>query len=258
MTSTSERFSGKVAIVTGGASGVGQEVVQLLHAQGAKVCISDINEEAGKALAARLGERALFVRHDVTNEDQWKTAIARTQEAFSAPLNVLVNNAGILLKGDMETGRLEDFRKLLNVNAESVFIGCQQGIAAMKEHGGSIINMASVSSWLPVEPYAGYSASKAAVSALTRAAALLCRKKGYAVRVNSVHPDGIYTPMMQASLPAGVTREMVLHDAARNRAGRTYMPDRIAQLVAFLASDESSVMSGSELHADNSILGMGL
>lgn len=118
--------------------------------------------------------------------------------------------------------------------------------------------MASVSSWLPVEQYAGYSASKAAVSALTRAAALNCRKQGYAIRVNSIHPDGIYTPMMQASLPKGVGKEMVLHDPKSNRAGRAYMPERIAQLVLFLASDESSVMSGSELHADNSILGMGL
>ena len=251
------RLQGKVALVTGGASGVGLEVVKLLLGEGAKVAFSDINEAVGQQLVAELGERSMFVRHDVSNEVDWKSVMAAVQQRMGT-LNVLVNNAGILLPGDMETGRVEDFSRLLKINTESVFLGCQQGITAMKEAGGSIINMASVSSWLPVEQYAGYSASKAAVSALTRAAALNCRKQGYAIRVNSIHPDGIYTPMMQASLPKGVQKEMVLHDAKRNRGGRAYMPERIAQLVLFLASDESSVMSGSELHADNSILGMGL
>lgn len=251
------RVQNKVALVTGGASGVGLEVVKLLLAEGAKVAFSDINETAGQQLAGELGERAMFVRQDVSSEDDWTAVIAAVQQRWGA-LNVLVNNAGILLAGDMESGRLADFRRLLQVNTESVFIGCQQGMAAMKEKGGSIINMASVSSWLPVEQYAGYSASKAAVAALTRAAALNCRKQGYAIRVNSIHPDGIYTPMMQASLPKGVSKEMVLHDAAHNRGGRAYMPERIAQLVLFLASDDSSVISGSELRADNSILGMGL
>lgn len=253
----SGRVQDKVALVTGGASGVGQEAVRLLLAEGAKVAFSDINAEAGAALAEELGERALFLRHDVSSEEDWSTVIAAVQAHFG-PLQVLVNNAGILIPGDMERGRVADFRRLMQVNADSVFIGCQQGIAAMKEGGGSIINMASVSSWLPVEPYAGYSASKAAVAALTRAAALNCRKLGYPIRVNSIHPDGIYTPMMQASLPKGVTAEMVLHDAKKNRGGRAYLPERIAQLILFLASDDSSVMSGSELHADNAILGFGL
>jgi len=252
-----ERLRGKVVLVTGGASGVGLEVVRLLLGEGAKVAFSDINQAQGQQLAAELGEHAMFLRHDVSSEADWRSVMAAVQQRLGR-LDVLVNNAGILLAGDMESGRLEDFSRLLKINTESVFIGCQQGIAAMKETGGSIINMASVSSWLPVEQYAGYSASKAAVAALTRAAALNCRKQGYAIRVNSIHPDGIYTPMMQASLPQGVSREMVLHDAKHNRGGRAYMPERIAQLVLFLASDESSVMSGSELHADNSILGMGL
>ena len=252
-----DRLQGKIALVTGGASGVGLEVVKLLLSEGAKVAFSDLNESAGQQLATELGEHALFLRHDVSSEADWKSVVAAVQQKLGA-INVLVNNAGILLPGDMETGRIEDFSRLLKINTESVFLGCQQGIAAMKDGGGSIINMASVSSWLPVEQYAGYSASKAAVSALTRAAALNCRKQGYAIRVNSIHPDGIYTPMMQASLPKGVVKEMVLHNVKNNRGGRAYMPERIAQLVLFLASDESSVISGSELHADNAILGMGL
>lgn len=252
-----DRLQGKIALVTGGASGVGLEVVKLLLKEGATVAFSDVNEAVGQPLAAELGERALFVRHDVSSEADWKQVMSTVQQKLGT-INVLVNNAGILLPGDMETGCVEDFSRLLKINTESVFIGCQQGIAAMKEAGGSIINMASLSSWLPVEQYAGYSASKAAVSALTRAAALNCRKQGYAIRVNSIHPDGIYTPMMQASLPKGVSKEMVLHNAKTNRGGRAYLPERVAQLVLFLASDDSSIMSGSELHADNSILGMGL
>lgn len=251
------RVQDKVALVTGGASGVGMASVRLLHAEGARVAISDLNDAAGQALAAELGERVMYLHHDVGSEADWVTTLAALQQRFGA-LNVLVNNAGILLPGSIETGSLADFRRLMQVNADSVFLGCQQGVAAMKGGGGSIVNLASVSSWLPVEHYAGYSATKAAVAALTRATALLCRKKGYRIRANSIHPDGVYTPMMQASLPAGVTREMVLHDPERNRAGRAYSPERIAQLVLFLASDDSGVMSGSELHADNALLGMGL
>ena len=253
----SSRFDKHVALVTGGASGVGLEVVKLLHAQGAKVAVSDINIDAGKKLVAELGERAHFIHHDVSSEESWQAAISEVQKTFGG-LNVLVNNAGILLAGDIENGKVADLRKLLQVNTESVFIGCQQGIRAMKEHGGSIINIASLASWMPMDNYPAYSASKAAVAALTRASALHCRKQGYAIRVNSVHPDGIYTPMLQASLPEGVTKEMILYHPKLNTTGRTYMPERIAQLVVFLASDESSVISGSELHGDNSVLGMGL
>lgn len=253
----SECVKNKVALVTGGASGVGLEVVKLLLAQGAKVAITDVNVEAGQALADSMGEQVMFMAHDVSNPQDWEKVIAAVQARWGA-LHVLVNNAGILLPGDMETGRIEDFSRLLKVNSESVFLGCQYGIAAMKQEGGSIINMASVSSWLPVEQYAGYSASKAAVSALTRAAALNCRKQGYAIRVNSVHPDGIFTPMMQATLPKGVTKEMALFDVKNNRGGRAYLPEDVAQVVLFLASDASRMINGSELRADNAILGMGL
>jgi 3(or 17)beta-hydroxysteroid dehydrogenase len=117
--------------------------------------------------------------------------------------------------------------------------------------------MASVSSWLPIENYAAYSASKAAVAALTRAAALFCRKNGHAVRVNSVHPDGIYTPMMQASAP-GVPAQYLLFDAKTNPKGRACLPEQIAQVLLFLASDDSTAINGAEIRADGAILGMGL
>ncbi|MEO8016167.1 MAG: SDR family oxidoreductase [Polaromonas sp.] len=250
------RVQDKVALVTGGASGVGCETVKLLLQEGAFVAISDINVEAGQALADECGERALFVRHDVASEADWSAAIAAVQQRFG-PLDILINNAGILIPGSIATATLAQFRQLMQVNADSCFIGCQQGVAAMKERGGSIVNMASVSSWLPIEGYAGYSATKAAVAALTRATALYCRNNGLPVRVNSLHPDGIYTPMMQASAP-GVPAKFLLYDAKNNRKGRAALPEQIAKVLLFLASDDSQAISGAEIRADSAILGMGL
>lgn len=250
------RVQDKVALVTGGASGVGRSTVELLLEEGAFVAISDINAEAGEALAKACGERAMFVRHDVASEADWSAAIAATQARFG-PLNILINNAGILIPGNIETGTLAQFRQLMQVNADSCFIGCQQGVAAMKERGGSIVNMASLSSWMPIENYAGYSASKAAVGAITRSAALYCRNNGHAVRINSLHPDGIYTPMMQASAP-GVPAKFLLFDVKNNPKGRACMPEHIAKLLVFLASDDSLAINGAEIRADSGVLGTGL
>jgi 3(or 17)beta-hydroxysteroid dehydrogenase len=196
------------------------------------------------------------LRHDVSNEVEWQQVITKVQAHFG-PLDILINNAGILLPGSIETATLAQFRQLMQVNADSCFLGCQQGIAAMKERGGSIVNMASVSTWLPIEGYAGYSASKAAVAALTRASALYCRKNGLAIRVNSLHPDGIYTPMMKATAP-GVPEKYLLFDPKVNPKGRAIMPVHIAKVLLFLASDDSMAISGAEIKADSAILGMGL
>jgi 3(or 17)beta-hydroxysteroid dehydrogenase len=250
------RVQDKVALVTGGASGVGWATAQLLLDEGAFVAISDINAEAGQALADACGVRAMFVRHDVASESDWRDALQAVQQRFG-PLDILINNAGILIPGSIETGTLAQFRQLMQVNADSCFIGCQQGVAAMKARGGSIVNMASVSSWMPIEGYAGYSASKAAVAALTRATALHCRKNGYAVRVNSLHPDGIYTPMMQATAP-GVPAHYLMFDPKTNPKGRACLPEHIAKVLLFLASDDSQAVSGAEIRADSAILGMGL
>lgn len=246
----------KVVLVTGGASGVGRETVSLLLHEGARVVISDINVAEGEAFAQACGPQALFVRHDVSQESDWTAAIAATQQRFGA-LDVLINNAGILIPGNIETGTQAQFRQLMQVNAESVFLGCQHGVAAMKARGGSIVNLSSVSSWMPIENYVGYSASKAAVAAITRATALYCRNHGLSIRVNSLHPDGIYTPMMQASAP-GVPAKYILFDPQKNPKGRATMPDKIAQVILFLAGDASAAISGAEIRADSAILGMGL
>lgn len=250
------RLKDKVVLVTGGASGVGREDVLLMAREGARVVFTDRNVEAGEALAGEVGDQAMFLRHDVASEADWQAVMAAIEPRFGG-LDAVVNNAGILESASLEEATLEHWQRIQRINAESCFLGCKYGVLALKERGGAIVNMASVSSWLPVDGYAAYSASKAAVGAVTRAAALHCRKRGYAVRVNSVHPDGIYTPMMQASAP-GVDPKYMLFDPAKNRGGRACLPDEIAKVVLFLVSDESRFVSGAEIRVDNAILGMGL
>ncbi|MFO1292166.1 MAG: SDR family oxidoreductase [Rubrivivax sp.] len=250
------RVDNRVALVTGAASGLGREIALRLAREGARVVLTDLNEAAGAATAAEIGASALFLRHDVTSADDWQQVMQAVQQRMGG-LDILVNNAGILIPGNIETGSLEDFRRLLRVNTESVFLGCQHGVRALKERGGAIVNVASLSSWMPVQDYPGYSASKAAVAALTRGAALHCRNSGYAIRVNSVHPDGVWTPMMQASAP-GVDPKYLLFDPKRNKAGRACTPDKVAAVVLFLASDDAAHVSGAEIRVDYAILGMGL
>ncbi len=257
---TRPRLEGRIALVTGGASGVGRATAQRLAAEGARVAISDLNEEGGRAVAAELGAETLFVRQDVAAADGWPATLAAVQSLLG-PLDILVNNAGILIAGTIETLTLAQWQTLQRVNADSVFLGTQAGVAAMKSRGGAIINIASVASWLPIDTYLGYGASKAAVAAVTRAAALHCRKSGYPVRVNSVHPDGVWTPMMEASTRAvapGIKAEHVLYNARRNPKGRACLPAEVAAVVAFLASDDAQAVHGAELRVDNGILGMGL
>lgn len=253
-----DRLAGKVALVTGGASGLGAETARLFVEAGARVAITDLADDAGKQLAAELGaDRALFLHHDVASEADWQRVIADTATRFGA-LDVLVNNAGILIPGDIEHATLDAFRKTIEVNAQSCFLGLKHGVAAMKARGGAIVSVASVASWLAVDGYPAYSASKAAVAALTRSAALHCRCKGYDIRINSLHPDGIWTPMMQASLPPGVPPEAVLFDPHANPRGRALKVEHVARALLFLASEDAAAVSGAELHADRAVHGLGL
>lgn len=258
----SGRVQDKVALVTGGASGVGLETAWLLAREGARLAIGDIDADAGEALAAKINAElgaahAIFVRHDVASEPDWNAAISTVQQRLG-PLDILINNAGILIAGDIEQATLEQYQTIMRINTESCFLGLKYGVAAMKERGGAIVNMASVASWLPVDGYPAYGASKAAVAALTRSTALHCRKRGLDIRINSLHPDAIYTPMLLASLPPGVPAQKMLFDPETNRKGRAAMPEHIARILLFLASDDARAISGAEIHADRAILGMGL
>ena len=242
------RVNNKVALVTGGASGVGKETVELLLKEGAYVAFGDIDVQAGEALAKACGERALFLRHDVSNEAEWQEVIAKVQAHFG-PLDILINNAGILLPGSIETATLAQFRQLMQVNADSCFLGCQQGIAAMKERGGSIVNMASVSTWLPIEGYAGYSASKGGVAQLTKSLAIAYADDG--IRVNAVAPGWIATPLTQALQDDPLRAAPIL---ARTPMKRWGTPADVAGPVLFLASLQAQFVTGVVLPVDGGYL----
>jgi 3(or 17)beta-hydroxysteroid dehydrogenase len=249
------RVSGKVAIITGAASGVGKEDALLLAREGAQVVLTDVNEDAGRALAKDIGDAALFVRHDISSEDDWKNVIKTTQDRFGG-VDILVNNAAILAYGTIETTTLELWQKIQKVNSDGYFLGCHYGLEAMKSRpSGSIVNMSSMAGIGGQSSFCAYSASKAAVAGLTRSVAAHCRAKLYKIRCNSIHPDGIATPMVfnlhqDKSAPPAFVREK---DPKQLQA-RFAQPQDIANLVLFLASDESKFINGAEMRIDNGYL----
>lgn len=243
------RVQGKVVLVTGGASGIGRATALLLAREGAQVLISDIDVESGQALANEIGSAAMFMRHDAASEAEWNAVIEALRERYGR-LDVLVNNAGILLKDSIEETSLDDWQRALRVNSDSVFLGCRAGIALMKEGaGGSIINISSLAALAGREDYAAYSASKGAVAALTRTVAALCRRRKYRIRCNSLHPDGVLTPMSSAEYPAGIDPRRLTIDS--DPMHRMCLPEDVAASVLFLASDESRAINGVELRIDS-------
>lgn len=242
------RIEGKVALVTGGASGVGRATVELFVGEGARVVFTDLNVDAGESLAAALGEQAIFIRQDAASASDWEHVSAAVRDRFGR-LDILVNNAGILLKGSIEDATLDDWQRLMRVNADSVFLGCKAGVALMKDRGGSIINMSSIAGIAAKEDYAAYGASKAAIAGLSRAVAAHCRKSKYRIRCNSIHPDGIMTPMTAASYPKGIDPLRFTIDA--DPMNRACLPEDVAAAILFLAEDGSRAVNGIELRVDS-------
>lgn len=243
------RVQDKVALVTGGASGVGRATVQLLAREGAQVVITDLNVEAGQALARELGARVSFLRHDAASEADWADVMA-TVKARHGRLDILVNNAGILVKGTIEEASLDDWQRLMRINADSVFLGCRAGVELMKAGGGgSIINMSSIAGIAGKDDYAAYCGSKGAIAALTRAVAAHCRRMKYRIRCNSIHPDGIMTPMTAGSYPPGVDPARFTIDA--DPMNRACLPEDVAAAILFLAADEARAVNGIELRVDS-------
>ncbi|WP_293389762.1 glucose 1-dehydrogenase [Nevskia sp.] len=247
------RVSNKVALVTGGAKGIGEACALLLAKEGAKVVVSDLDIAAGekvvKAIKAAGGE-AIFIQQDVTDEASWPTAIAATVERFGA-LHVLVNNAGIAIPGSAVDATLADWRKTMAVNLDAVFLGTKYAIPVMTGKNGSIINIASIEGIVADPNLAAYNASKGGVRIFTKSAALHCGKNGLKVRVNSVHPGYIWTPMVEDFLKS-------IGDVAEGRAGLDSLHPighvgdvmDVAYGVLYLASDESKFVTGSELVID--------
>ena len=254
MSATQGRVEGKVAIVTGAAMGLGEADARILAREGARVILTDVNRELGAALARELNAEYRFL--DVTEEDPWQALIADVVKNYGG-LNILVNNAGIVEPGNIETQTAQEWRRQMAVSADGTFFGCKYGVPAIaKSGGGSIINMASIASKLGVHNVAAYCAAKGAVEALTRAVAAHCLIEKNKVRCNSIHPGSINTPMVRGVGAKMVAAGLVAApraDAAPPANTNLGEPDDIANLVLFLASDESKFMSGQEFIPDGGI-----
>ena len=243
------RLADKVAIVTGAASGLGAETARRFVAEGALVMLTD-RDPAVADVAASIGDRADFAIHDVTEEADWVSVVAHTTERFGRT-GILVNNAGVTGAGlDLLTHSLEDWRRILSINLDGVFLGLRHcGPVMAAKGGGSIVNLSSILGKVGLAGAAAYCASKGGVTLLTKAAALEWAPLG--IRVNSVHPGFIDTPMVANALHAAENgNEMRTLLIAAHPVARMGVPREIADAVVFLASDESSFMTGAELVID--------
>lgn len=255
------RLTGKTALVTGAASGIGAAIAAAFVNEDAFVYVTDVAVTAGEEVARRLGARASFLRLDVRDEADWKRCVDRVMED-SGRLDVLVNNAGItgfeagVTAHDPEHASLADWRRVHETNLDGVFLGCREAIRAMRVTGaGSIINISSRSGVVGIPVAAAYASSKAAVRNHTKSVALYCAEQGLCVRCNAIHPAAVLTPMWEPMLGSGEAREAnmaaFVRDTPLRRFGR---PEEVAAVAVLLASDEAAYMTGSELHIDGGIL----
>ena len=238
------RLEGKVALISGAARGMGEQTARVFVREGASVVLGDILPEV-KTVAESLGDKAIGVTLDVTVAQSWRDAVAVGEERFGK-IDVLVNNAGILVIDELANVTDETFRRIFDVNAFGPFLGMREVVPALERAGGgSIVNLSSVEGLGGNRFLIPYSGSKFAVRGMTKSAAIeLARKK---IRVNSVHPGGIDTPMVRAFVPDDDTMKLVGKQVPMYRQGR---PEEVAEAVAFLASDAASYITGAELAVD--------
>ena len=246
------RIEGKVAFVSGGASGLGRAMVTRFAAEGAQVILGDINEAGGQAVARETGAR--FLPLDVRIEQYWIDAMTTVSQEFGR-LDVIVNNAGILGTGLIETTDLEAWNNHFAVNVTGVMLGCKHGSQLMMRNpggaSGSIINISSNAGLLATASDVGYSAGKGAVRLMTKSIAGDFASRGLAIRCNSIHPGPIDTPIFAPYLTNEESKRMLMESlVAMVPMGRIGRPEEIASLALFLASDESSFSTGSEFVAD--------
>lgn len=242
------RVEGKVAIVTGAGSGLGRADAIALAREGARVVVTDVNERGGRETAAAIGAAALFLRHDVREEADWARVVAETLRSFGR-LDVLVNNAGLVVFSNVEDCTLEDFRRLNAVMSEGTFLGCKHAIPALRASGGgSIVNVSSVAALKGLAPIVAYTAAKGAIRAMTRSVAVHCQETRSGIRCNVILPGAHDTPMTRQALEQLPSGEAGLTQIQTQGQGR---PEDVANLVLFLASDESRHITGAELVIDN-------
>jgi 3alpha(or 20beta)-hydroxysteroid dehydrogenase len=250
-----DRVAGKVAIVTGAARGSGEATARLLAAEGARVVVADVADEGGRAVASDLGDAGLFVHCDVTDPDDWAALMAATLDRFGR-LDVLVNNAAVLLLAGIEDTTVDDYLRIFRVNELGTFLGIQAAVERMKAAGGgSIVNISSIDGVYASPGTAAYAASKFAVRGLTKTAALELGRFG--IRVNAVCPNAGNIDMVVDALPAGLDRDLIRQSLERADrrlpVGRGGKLTDVAQAVLFLASDESAFFTGADLVLDGGL-----
>ena len=251
------RVDDKVALITGGASGIGRATAELMAREDAMVVLTDVQDEAGADVAAAIadaGGMVAYHHHDVTDEAAWIKIIEEVRAEYGR-LDILVNNAGISGASGVpvEEIALESWRGTMSVNLDGVFLGVKHGVAAMTEGGGSIINTSSILGFVGLPFTSAYSASKGGVRLLSKAVAMECAARGLKIRVNSVHPGFIDTPMVGGAIQKGgpERREAILSSQPTGEMGR---PEDIAEGILYLASDAAKFVTGSELVIDGGYL----
>lgn len=255
-----EYLTGKVALITGAAQGIGLAIAARFCAAGAQVILTDIQDDRGAAEAKRLGDSATYRHLDVRSEEDWSQTVAWVMQQFNK-MDVLINNAGItgFAEGfgaqDPEKASLESWHAVHSINLDGVFLGCREAIKAMKEYGGVIVNVSSRSGIIGIPAAAAYASSKAAMRNHTKTVALYCAQNRYPIRCNSLHPAAVWTPMWEAMVVSGTSPEALKEIIAKDiPMGRMGTVEEVAEAALFLASEASSYMTGTELHLDDGLL----
>jgi NAD(P)-dependent dehydrogenase (short-subunit alcohol dehydrogenase family) len=255
------RVTGKTALVTGAAQGLGAAIAHKLAEEGASVVLTDINIDGARKQAheinSKFADMAIAIEHDVTSEEQWIQTIRDTKDTYGG-LNILVNNAGIGSLASIEEETFETWRHVHAVDLDSVFLGCKLAIPFMAESGGgSIVNISSISGIIAGHNMAAYNSAKAAVRHLSKSVALHCARVANNIRCNSLHPVFIDTPILDGLASKAGSREEALKKLGRQiPLGRVGIPDDVAYAALYLASDESGFVTGTEIRIDGGISAM--
>jgi 3(or 17)beta-hydroxysteroid dehydrogenase len=248
----SGRLAGKVALITGAASGIGADCARLFAGEGAQVVLTDVQDAKGEAVAAEVG--GSYLHHDVADEAAW-TAGVDAAVARHGRLDIVINNAGVFIGQTIEDTDLDTWNKVLSINLTGVMLGCKHGIAAMKVNpggpAGAIVNVSSITGFIGLASAAAYTASKGGVRLLTKSVAVHCARQYRTIRCNSLHPGAIDTPMNQAAFDASGDPEGTrAFFSGVQPIGRMATSKEMAACALFLASDEASFVTGTELVAD--------
>lgn len=254
------RLAGKRALITGGAGGIGRKVAEMMAREGADVALSDLNGEGAEAAAAEIAQhsdgQAVGLKHDVTQAADWERVVAAADDALGG-LNVLVNNAGICIPGSVESIDIADWDLTMDVDLNSVFLGCRAALPVLaKSAPGSIINISSIAGLIASYNFVAYNTAKAGVWMLTKSVALQAARQGYDVRVNSIHPAFIDTTMVDDVVGGASPEENRAKLARQVPMKKIGTPEDVGYACIYLASDESGFVTGSEIKLDGGISAM--